>query len=74
MKIVAIYFILALLVLAMILSVDMLSGMSLFESFHSIRAVLANTSIQEVITMVFFLSLPFINAIAAAVRKGNSRR
>lgn len=74
MKIVALYVILALLVLAMIFSVDILSGMSLFEAFHSIWKVFANTSIQEGIVMWFFLSLPFIHAIVTALRKEHSRK
>ncbi|MFS0868649.1 hypothetical protein [Paenibacillus xylanilyticus] len=74
MKIVALYVILALLVMVMILSVDMLSGMSIFEALQSISEVVANTSIQEGIAMVVFLSLPFIQAIATAIRKENTRK
>ncbi|MDP9679217.1 hypothetical protein J2W97_005279 [Paenibacillus jamilae] len=64
----------ALLALSMTILIDLLSGMSLFEAFHSIRAAFANTAIPEVIVMVFFLFLPFVNVITAAVRKRSLRK
>lgn len=69
MKILLLYLVLCFLGLAIIVTVDLLSGMGISTAFQSIHSILATTTIQESIIMVVFLSLPFITAIASFFKK-----
>ncbi|MRN53472.1 hypothetical protein [Paenibacillus monticola] len=73
MKILFLYFLLAFMGLSMIVTIDLLSELSLSMSLHSIYTAFVNINIQESILMVFFISLPFINAIADSFKKRKQR-
>ncbi|ULO09232.1 hypothetical protein H1230_10915 [Paenibacillus sp. 19GGS1-52] len=73
MKILFLYFLLAFLGLSIIVIIDLLSGLSLSMSFHSIYGAFVNTNIQESILMVVFICLPFINAITDSFKKRKQR-
>lgn len=73
MKTISIYVLLAALTLILIVIVDVISGVSVAASVQSLFTVIATTTIQETVCMLFFVSLPFIQVIAAAVKRGRSR-
>ncbi|ASA20397.1 hypothetical protein [Paenibacillus donghaensis] len=74
MKILFLYILLALLVLLMIVSVDLLSGMSIAGSLQSITSAFATTTLQESIIMVAFLLLPLCSVLFASYRKKKRQR
>lgn len=73
MKILFLYILLALLVLLMIVSIDLLSGMSLTGSLRSIQSAFATTTPQELIAMVAFLLLPLCSVLLAYRKKKQQR-
>ncbi|AIQ59620.1 hypothetical protein [Paenibacillus borealis] len=73
MKILGIYVLLAVLTLLLITLVDVLSGVSLATSMHSLSTVFATTTLQELICMLIFGALPLIQVVAGAVKRSRSR-
>ena len=69
MKILSIYVLLAVLTLLMITLVDVLSGISVSESLHSLSVVFATTTLQELICMLIFGALPLIQVVAGAIKR-----
>lgn len=69
MKILSIYLLLACLALLLLVGVDLLSGMSLDMSVHSLYSVFATTSLQEAVCMFIFVALPFMETAASALKR-----
>ncbi|MGF7049864.1 hypothetical protein J2T13_004387 [Paenibacillus sp. DS2015] len=63
MKYIFLYFMLVFLGISIIATIDLLSGMSLSMAFHSIHSAFTITTLQEIIVMIAFLSIPFIQAL-----------
>ncbi|WP_058302285.1 hypothetical protein [Gorillibacterium timonense] len=74
MKIIWLYGVLLLLASAMVVFIDLLSGMSWFSVFHPILYLFRTTSIQESIAIVCFLVAPLVAAWADTRKKKHNRR
>lgn len=73
MKLLSLYFMLAFMGLLMAVIIDLLSGETLIASMRTIYDSFAATSIQESITMLVFISLPFVNTIASSIRNRSNK-
>ncbi|MEK8208375.1 hypothetical protein NST41_22460 [Paenibacillus sp. FSL L8-0696] len=73
MKLLLLYFMLAFMGLLMAVIIDLLSGENLTASMRTIYDSFAATSIQESITMLVFISLPFVNTITSSIRNRNNK-
>ncbi|AIQ30910.1 hypothetical protein P40081_24110 [Paenibacillus sp. FSL P4-0081] len=69
MKILAIYVLLAVITLLMLTLVDVLSGIRVSASLHSLSVIFATTTLQETICVVIFLALPLIQVVAGALKR-----
>ncbi|WP_342478487.1 hypothetical protein NYE24_08750 [Paenibacillus sp. FSL H7-0350] len=74
MKIISIYVLFAVLTLTLIVIIDVMSGISLPASIHSLATVFATTTLQEGICITIFLLLPFIQVAVHATKDRHSRR
>ncbi|MEK3769316.1 hypothetical protein MKY14_12195 [Paenibacillus sp. FSL R5-0887] len=73
MKLLSLYFMLAFMGLLMAVIIDLLSGETLTTSMRTIYDSFAATSIQESITMLVFISLPFVNTITSSIRNRSNK-
>lgn len=74
MKIMSIYVLLAALTLSLIVIIDVISGISLRASIHSLSTIFATTTLQEAICITIFLLLPFIQVAVHTSKERHSRR
>ncbi|MEK4005676.1 hypothetical protein [Paenibacillus sp. FSL H3-0333] len=74
MKIISIYVLLAVLTLTLIVIIDVMSGISLRASIHSLSTIFATTTLQEAICITIFLLLPFVQVAVHASKKRQSHR
>lgn len=74
MKIISIYVLFAVLTLTLIVIIDVMSGISLPASIHSLSTIFATTTLQEAICITIFLLLPFVQVAVHASKKRQSRR
>lgn len=74
MKIISIYVLFAVLTLTLIVIIDVMSGISLRASIHSLSTIFATTTLQEAICITIFLLLPFVQVAVHASKKRQSRR
>jgi len=73
MKLLSLYFMLAFMGLLMAVIIDLLSGETFTASMRTIYDSFAATSIQESITMLVFISLPFVNTITSSIRNRSNK-
>jgi len=73
MKLLLLYFMLAFMGLLMAVIIDLLSGENLTASMRTIYDSFAATSIQESITMLVFISLPFVITITSSIRNRSNK-
>jgi hypothetical protein len=69
MKILGIYVLLAVLTLLLLTLVDVLSGISVSASVHSLAGIFATTTLLETICVVIFLALPLIQVVSGALKR-----
>lgn len=73
-KVFCIYVLLAVLTLTLIVSVDILGGVSLHFSIHSFYNILSTTTWSVSLLMIFFLILPLIIRIFKNFRNSGKTR
>lgn len=74
MKIISIYVLFAVLTLSMITLIDVIAGIRVTESIHSLSTMFATTTLQEFICIMIFLILPFIQVAVHAYYQRHPRR
>ncbi|MDQ0194483.1 hypothetical protein [Paenibacillus wynnii] len=73
MKNIFLYLLLGLLGLSMIVTVDLLAGISFSIQVRTFQNIFATTTVQESVAMPIFLSLPLINPIVMYLKKRNRK-